>query len=213
MMKRVLLITCVLLTVITVSSNARSIKDIFLNAPDDLFAIIDKETRLDLLDYYNAGSTISIQNNLGDDTQFIKVTDDFLSIQLAESSEIEMKMLCFSKKDTIIVVNSTIKSPTPDGKLSFYTADWKPIDAKKHISIPDMKAFISIPKGSDVEIKDVLNQIDFPLISYSIDPATATITAMQNLEQYMSKEEYKRIANYLIPSIKYTLSGKKYRKE
>lgn len=210
-MKRVIFITGLLLILFSNVSNARSIRDFFVNEPHDLFALIDASTRLDLLDYYDTGRIVSSQNNLGDDTQFIKVTDDFLSIQLSESSEVEMRLLFPSKNDTIIVVNSTIKSPVEDSKLEFFDTNWNTLDTKKFITLPLIKSFISIPKEDKTPQNYILDAIDFPLISYSINPENASITASQNMEKYMSKEEYMKIAKYLIPTITYNFEGKKYK--
>ena len=53
----------------------------------------------------------------------------------------------------------------------------------------------------------VLEAIDFPIVSYTINPDKATIIARHGLSEYMSKEDYKKIKPYLQDSINYTLQG------
>ncbi|MGN0231259.1 MAG: DUF3256 family protein [Muribaculaceae bacterium] len=51
-----------------------------------------------------------------------------------------------------------------------------------------------------------------PLISYAINPDTGEITASQNLDEFLSQEEYTKIENYMIKSIRYVWTGKKYKR-
>ena len=52
--------------------------------------------------------------------------------------------------------------------------------------------------------------IEFPLISYSINPQKNTIVASNGLKEYLTTTEYNKIAPYLKNNIEFTLKGKKY---
>lgn len=189
---------------------ARTIRDFFISEPDDIFIIIDKNTRLDLLDYYDGGRIVSTQNALGDDTQLIKVSDNYLSIQLSESSTVEMQLIFPSKKDTVIVVNHIVYTPVPDSKLMFYNKDWEKLNNKKFIKEPTIESFINIESLSFKKKKDILDMVEFPLISYSINPQKNKIVASNGLKEYLTKEEYNKIAPYFKNNIEFILKGKKY---
>lgn len=211
MLKRYTYILCLFLYILSgFIIQSRTIKDFFISEPNDIFIILDKNTRLDLLDYYDGGRIVSTQNALGEDTQLIDVSNNYLSIQLSESSTVEMQLIFPSKNDTVIVVNQIIYTPVPDSKLMFFNKNWERLNNKNFIKEPTIESFIDIPSSSDKKEKDILNMIEFPLISYSINPQKNTIVVSNGLKEYLTAKEYSKISPYLKNNIEYTLKGKKY---
>ncbi len=194
--------------VLSVSVNARTIRDFFISDSSNVFELIDPNTRLDLLDYFDEGKLISTRNNLGDGTQLVSVTPNFISINTTKSSNIEMYLLT-EGKDSLIILNTTLKLPASEGKISIYNKDWEKIDTKKHFKHPKIADFIK-KTATKSQIQSINETVDFPIISYTINPANGNITATQNMAQYMSKDDYAKISPYLTDSISYQLKGKKY---
>ncbi len=211
MRKRYTYTICLFLYILSgFAVQSRTIKDFFISEPNDIFIIVDKNTRLDLLDYYDGGRIVSTQNALGDDTQLIDISNDYLSIQLSESSTVEMQLIYPSRNDTVIVVNQIIYTPVPDSKLMFFDKNWEKLNNKNFIKEPTIESFINIPSSSGKKEKDILEMIEFPLISYSINPQKNTIVASNGLKEYLTTTEYNKIAPYLKNNIEFTLKGKKY---
>lgn len=206
-MKQIVYILTSLLLCSAFNANARSIMDFFVSEQGELLSLLPKNTRMDMIDYYNAGRVIEAKNNLGEGTRFNKVTDNYISLQLTKSCTVEMMLIPVSKKDSVIIAIKTLELPAKDSEITFYDTSWQPLATKRYFKPVSMKDFIRIPKGDKTKKETVLEAIDFPIVSYTINPDKATIIARHGLSEYMSKEDYKKIKPYLQDSINYTLQG------
>lgn len=204
-MKKIIFLILGLLLCIPLNIKARTIKDLFVSEPGRLMPLLSQSTKMDMIDYLEAGRMAEVNNALGKGTHFINVTDNYMSIQMSKSSMVELLLMPISKKDSVIVAITTIALPAKDSRIEFYTTDWgKYKHNKRFIKEPTMKDFISIPKGDKTKKETILSAIDFPIIQYTINPDNHTIVARHGLEEYMSKEDYKKIKPYLQDSISYT---------
>lgn len=210
-MKRIVYILTALLLCSAFSINARSIMDFFISEQGELMSLLPKNTRMDMIDYYNAGRVIEAKNNLGEGSRFNKITDNYISLRLTKSCTIEMMLIPISKKDSVIIAIKTLDLPAKDSRITFYDTDWKPVAPKRYFKPVTMKDFITIPKGDKTKKETVLEAIDFPIISYSINPESHTIVARHGLEQYMSKEDFKKVKPYLLDSIPYIKKGNTFK--
>lgn len=204
-MKKIIFLILGLLLCMPLNIKARTIKDLFVSEPGRLMPLLSQSTKMDMIDYLEAGRMAEVNNALGKGTHFINVTDNYMSIQMSKSSTVELLLMPISKKDSVIVAITTIALPAKDSRIEFYTTDWgKYKHNKRFIKEPTMKDFISIPKGDKTKKETILSAIDFPIIQYTINPDNHTIVARHGLEEYMSKEDYKKIKPYLQDSISYT---------
>lgn len=200
---RFILIVCLLSSAVFLTE-ARTIKDFFISEPGNVLPLISQRTRMDMIDYFNAGRMADVKNNLGKSSRFNKVTDDYMSIRISGSSTVEMLLMPISKKDTVIITITTVELPAKDSRVAVYDTEWKPVETKRYFKPATMKNFVFIPKGDKTKKETVLAAIDFPIISYTIDADSRTIVARHGLEQYMSEEDFKKIKPYLRDSIPYT---------
>ena len=83
-----------------------------------------------------------------------------------------------------------------DEVVECFNTSWGKIDSKKYFKAPTMNDFIVIPKGDKTKKKTILEAIEFPIIYYSLNN-DGTITARHSLKEYMSKEDFDKIAPYL----------------
>ncbi|MDD2961568.1 MAG: DUF3256 family protein [Muribaculaceae bacterium] len=207
-------IVIVLFTITLGSLNARITNTLFSTDSAKVFSLLSPDARFDIIEYYKADSIINMDNRLGGQSKLIKVADDFLAIKMTDVSTIEMWISDTTEmKSDVVVVNKTLLTPVPDGSLSFFNNDWKELDSKKYIQPITIADFIRIPKDSKKKINDIVDLIDLPFISFSISPDNGDIIASQNLEKYLSKEDYAKLKPFLIDSIKLKWTGKKYKKE
>lgn len=206
------IIAIILLLGTAFTVNARTIKDLFVAEPGEVFPLLSQRSRLDMVDYLNAGRMVEVDNNLAHGTRFNKVTDTYMSVRVSGSSMVELLLMPISKKDSVIVAVTTVELPAKDSRIAFYNTKWEQLDSKSFMPAITMQDFIAIPKGDKTKKETILDAIEFPIISYSIDPESRVITARQGLKDYMSKEDYDRIAPYLTDTITLTPKGKKYTK-
>lgn len=212
MKHRIFTILCLLFCVM-IGVNARTIKDFFVSEPGNVLPLLSQSKKMDMVDYLSVGRKIEVENALGVGSHINDATDDYISIQVSESSCVELLLLCGAKNDSVIVAVTTVNLPAKDSRVEFYDTRWNRLDAVKHFKAPVMKDFVSIPKGDKKKVSEVLNAVPMSLIYYSIDPATRNLVARHSLKDFMTKEEYEKIAPYLCDSVTYRPKGTKFIKK
>ena len=209
MKNRLFSIVCLLLCVIS-ALEARTITDFFVSEPGNLFPLLTNSKKMDLVDYLAAGRMVEIDNTMGTGTHLTAASDDYLGIQVSGSSAVEMLMFPVSKNDTVIMAITTVALPAKDSRIEFFDTKWNRLDSKKFIKEPTMNDFVVIPKGDKTKKETVLEAIDFPIICYSFDKESNSVIACQSLKDFMAKDEYEKIAPYLLDSLSFQLKGSKF---
>ena len=197
-------------------AEAKTIRELFADEPDDIFILLPKSTRLDMLDYFDVGKMVKMENSLSSGkkvSRLLKVTDSSIDVAVTQSSQVSMTLLTSAKADSVIAVVQTYQVPYFDSQISFYDVDWNKLNTSKYFDAPTVKSFI-LPGTDKKIVNDILQSVKFALISYSIEQADngdVTLTASLNLEGVMVKEDYDRIKDYLSKTIVYRLSNLKFK--
>ncbi len=197
-------------------AEAKTIRELFADEPDDIFILLPKSTRLDMLDYFDVGKMVKVENSLSSGkkvSRLLKVTDSSIDVAVTQSSQVSMTLLTSAKADSVIAVVQTYQVPYFDSQISFYDVDWNKLNTSKYFDAPTVKSFI-LPGTDKKIVNDILQSVKFSLISYSIEQADngdVTLTASLNLEGVMVKEDYDRIKDYLSKTIVYRLSNLKFK--
>ncbi len=175
---------------------ARTIRDFFLSESGDVLKALPTSKRADMLAYYDVDRLMPTETNFGESATLEKVTADYISLTTSSSSDVQMKMLT-SGRDTMLLVVNTVKMPARDSRVRLFDKNWREMNPSKAIKLAKMEDFVTIPKGSKLKKEDILGQIRFPIISYTIDSVSCRVTAHQELKDFMSKDEYAKIEPYL----------------
>ena len=197
-------------------AEAKTIRELFADEPDDIFILLPKSTRLDMLDYFDVGKMVKVENSLSSGkkvSRLLKVTDSSIDVAVTQSSQVSMTLLTSAKADSVIAVVQTYQVPYFDSQISFYDVDWNKLNTSKYFDAPTVKSFI-LPGTDKKIVNDILQSVKFSLISYSIEQADngdVTLTGSLNLEGVMVKEDYDRIKDYLSKTIVYRLSNLKFK--
>lgn len=197
-------------------AEAKTIRELFADEPDDIFILLPKSTRLDMLDYFDVGKMVKVENSLSSGkkvSRLFKVTDSSIDVAVTQSSQVSMTLLTSAKADSVIAVVQTYQVPYFDSQISFYDVDWNKLNTSKYFDAPTVKSFI-LPGTDKKIVNDILQSVKFSLISYNIEQADngdVTLTASLNLEGVMVKEDYDRIKDYLSKTIVYRLSNLKFK--
>lgn len=197
-------------------AEAKTIRELFADEPDDIFILLPKSTRLDMLDYFDVGKMVKVENSLSSGkkvSRLLKVTDSSIDVAVTQSSQVSMTLLTSAKADSVIAVVQTYQVPYFDSQISFYDVDWNKLNTSKYFDAPTVKSFI-LPGTDKKIVNDILQSVKFALISYSIEQADngdVTLTASLNLEGVMVKEDYDRIKDFLSKTIVYRLSNLKFK--
>ena len=197
-------------------AEAKTIRELFADEPDDIFILLPKSTRLDMLDYFDVGKMVKVENSLSSGkkvSRLLKVTDSSIDVAVTQSSQVSMTLLTSAKADSVIAVVQTYQVPYFDSQISFYDVEWNKLNTSKYFDAPTVKSFI-LPGTDKKIVNDILQSVKFSLISYSIEQADngdVTLTASLNLEGVMVKEDYDRIKDFLSKTIVYRLSNLKFK--
>ena len=135
---------------------AQSLKDLFLQMPTEVCPVLTEYNRLELVDNQKNGKEMSTRNAFQTVSKMSALTDDYAHLSVSDSSEKVMKLLTKNDGTKIIMVISTVFCDSiPDSSVSFYSTEWKPLDATAYISNPTSDEFRHIvldPKTNTLTI-------------------------------------------------------------
>lgn len=207
-MRRFWSIVLVVMALVPIAAPARTIADFFATEPGNIFTLLTRTYRMDMVDYYKSGQTAALPNNLAGVAQLLEMDSTYLKIQTSPSRTVEMLMRK-AGKDTVITVIETVMTPVPDSRLTQWNVHWQRFTSDRIFTKPGIDDFI-VGKMSRELRDDLQDAMIFPLIQLSFTGANHdTIVATHGLEQFLVPSEYKRFAPYLKPSLSYRFNGLK----
>ena len=207
-MKHLLSILCLSLALLPLTGMARTISDFFASEPGNIFPLLTRTGRLDMVDYYNSGKTVAIANNLEGESSLLQLDSAYLKVQTSKNRIVEMRMRT-AGKDTVITVIETVMTPVPDSRLTQWNVHWQRFTSDKLFAMPGIDDFIIRKMPHDLRA-DLQDAMIFPLIQLTFKgEGHDIIEATHGLEQFLAKEEYQRYSSYLKPSISYRFNGLK----
>lgn len=208
-MKRLFSIFLLSVALLPLTGEARTIADFFGSEPGNIFPLLTRTNRLDMVDYYNSGQKVAQLNNLAGTSQLIELDNDYLKVQTSPSRTVEMRLLVTGKHDTTIVVIETVMTQVPDSRLTLWNEKWQMLRTDRHFKMPTLDDFIVRKMSSDLRA-DLRDVTIFPLIQLAFSGQKHDeIVASHGLEQFLAPVEYRRFADYLKPTITYRFSGTK----
>ena len=190
---------------------SRVIADLFGTEPGNIFPLLTSTARLDMVDYYNSGQQVSILNNLEGESRLLELDSAYLKLKSSANKVVEMRMRTVGK-DTVITVIETVMTPVPDSRLTQWNSHWQRFTSDRLFSLPKIDDFIVKKMPGELRA-DLQDAMIFPLIQLTFKGENHdTIEASHGLEQFLAPSEYKRFADYLMPSISYRYNGLKIKR-
>lgn len=126
-------------------SYGQSLKDLFLNMPQQLCPSLSEYNRLEIVDNQKNGKPMQTRNLFKTISEMKALTNQYAHLVISQNSEKEMMLLTKNDSTQIIMIISTILSDSiADSSVSFYTTDWQPIQASNHIDEPTSDDFRKI---------------------------------------------------------------------
>ena len=207
-MKRLYSILVLSLALLPSALGARTVADMFASEPGNIFTLLTRTHRLDMVDYFKSGQAVAVPNNLAGEAKLIELDSTYLKVQTSSSRVVEMLMRK-AGKDTVITVIETVMTPVPDSRLTQWNVHWQRYTSDRIFTKPGIDDFIvgKMPKDLRLDLQDAMI---FPLIQLTFKGDNHdVIEATHSLEQFLAPSEYKRFAPYLKPSIRYRFNGLK----
>ena len=127
------------------TTQAQSLKDIFLQMPTEVCPALSEYNRLELVDNQKNGKEMRTKNVFQTYSTMKVLTKDYAQLSVSDSSEKVLKLLKKSDGTKIIMVISTVFCDSiPDSSVSFYSTEWEPLNATDYISEPTSDKFRKI---------------------------------------------------------------------
>lgn len=184
-----------------------SAADLFTSAPQNVFPLLDQNTRLDMVDYYKNGMSTPSQNSLDGRSLITEMTPASLTVKMTDSSAMQIVELK-GPKGSVVALISTVATPGLDSNIKFFDSDWKPLPTESYFVKPGWKEWLTDSGRQNQD--EVTMQVPFMLASYRIDPESGTLTLTNNLSHFLDKALYDDLSTYLRPQLVYLWNGKNY---
>lgn len=187
-------------------SNAQGVDALFASAPKEVLPLIDRTSRLDMLDLYNGHLEAKTENIYGGQSEMICKTRDYIKVRCSESSFWQMKLLP-AGHDTLIVCVHTLLMPEAASTISFYRHDWHV--QKREMPRIEFSQFVQANSGLSVYRKQALmEQMRVQNYLAALSDSTTDLTISLDLSslQVADREDAQR----LFHPITYKWIGGKY---
>jgi hypothetical protein len=207
-MRRFLTFLVLSVALMPLTGEARSIAELFAMEPGNIFPLLTRTARLDMVDYYNSGQMVAVPNNLAGESRLLELDSAYLKVQTSDSRVVEM-LVRKAGKDTVITVIETVMTPVPDSRLTQWNAHWQQFTSDKLFKKPAIDDFMvkKMPQELRAELQAVMA---FPLVQLAFTGENhSAIEATHGLDRFLTREEYKRFAGYFKPSISFGFNGLK----
>ncbi len=132
-------------------SSARTMRDFLVTEPGSVFLSISVGTRMDMIDYYDAGRIEWLTGLTGGEASLQVLTDDYCRVQTSAVRTVEARLLT-TRCDTAILVIETVGLPIADSRVTCYDSAWKPIDIKRVMKYPRNDDWFK--PGTDASTRD-----------------------------------------------------------
>ena len=177
----------------------------FADAPKTVFPLLDRNVRLDMVDYFNGGLSTASTNALQGKSRITALTPTDMKIAMTDASSYQLSLLP-ANNDTIIALIQTVATPAHDSHITFYSRSWAQL-GDNLFSAPSLSDWMT--PAAKKSGADVSAMIPFMLAEYTYDPDSRTLTLKNNLSEFLSPDVYSLIGAYLLPSMTYRWDGKR----
>ncbi|MCM1517220.1 MAG: DUF3256 family protein [Pseudoflavonifractor sp.] len=199
----ILLLSAMLLTVMSASAQLTASRA-FATAPASQFPLLDNTTRLDMIDYFNSGSSTASTNQLRGSSRITALSPESLTFKMTDASTYQIAVLP-AGKDSLITVIETVAMPARDSRMSFYGRDWTPARAVL-FTAPSLRDWLTEAGRAQADMIEAM--VPFLIVSYEYDPSTRVLTLTNNLSSFISPDDLS-VSEYFHPVLQFRWDGKR----
>lgn len=183
---------------------------VFADLPVSVLDMLDRSTRLDMLDYAAVDSVYAAPNLLEGYSRLTKLTPTYARVELTDVSTLQIKLLPSKKYGDVIMVLYTVGSPTQasDTGIQFFDPQFRELKLSDCFRRPEVKDFFDVPKDSGHTLKELEAMIPFPNFKIEASPDADTAEVTLSLGSTVDLDDLALLQTYLRPSLTYTWSGR-----
>lgn len=193
------------------SVGAQEAKTVFVNIPDSLCPLLSSVNRADCIDFIESKMKAQVTNRFGGKSEMTELSPDYVSMQMSDASNWQMKLLPLNDTTKVVCAVSTVCAPACDSHIRFYTTDWKELPTTDFLpSVPQMNDFFTSSDSTDYDFIDARLQADMTLMQAELSKENGTLTFTLTTPEYMEKETAEKLKPFLRRSIVYTWKDGKF---
>lgn len=216
MRKCLFLLSTIFIGALQSSAQHTVMRDVFSQMPDTLLPYMSHNNRLDLIDFAESGMEADVINSFDEHVKLIKLTSNYLKLELSKASSVEMKLLPTEDllpdtTKTIICLVYSFGEKTPFSNIKFYTSKWLPLSIENPITAHSDKLIVK-PDTMGVELFDELRDYLMPLyVSASLSEANDVITMKAAPQSTVPIDNKSKCLNSIIKQISIEWDGKTFK--
>lgn len=185
----------------------RSASDFFCSAPVEIVSGLPEISRLDMIDYFNSGSSVKSDNRLGQKVGLTALKDELIAWQDDDSVTMAMAVLPL-KNDTLLMIVRTVVTPLPDSEIMFYDASWQPA-AQNVFVAPTLKDWLSVRDKNTVANAE--ETLPFMLVTAVYDPDDKLLVLTNRTSDYFVESDTPEAVGLLKKELRYRWTGSSFR--
>ena len=188
------------LLLLTFTIQAQDLNSLFIAMPDTLSPLLTTVNRQDFGDFLQSGMKAQVKNRFLQTSEMMKLTDDYLELQLTSVSRLEMRLLGVDDSTRVICVAKTYQGPVSDTELTFYSTEWEKLPTMQYIQLPQKDDFfiktVAEEKRDSLEL--LKKQADMYLVKAQLAEKEETLTFTYTVPDYMEKESAAALRKFLL---------------
>ena len=192
-MKKLLLIMLAFLPLVVKAGKAEtpdtiSARRAFVEMPTTVLDILSPDTRLDMLDYFDADREYVATNDLRGESRLLTLTPDYAEVNVTPVSTLQIKVLPLKNKSQVVMAIYTVGEAggASESDVYFFDSKMQPVAKEKFFKEPGLADFFDL-KGSSLKAKDLDRYIPFHSVVYRLNPDN-TLTATLAIDDILPIE-------------------------
>ncbi len=121
---------------------------LLVNLPQHILPLLNRNARLDLVDYFNAGAKAVAENIHSGESELEALSENYLRIKVTSVSRFEVIRLVDT--DTTFLTIETLLSPFKTSRIQRYNAAWG-LDSAAHFNNFALESFWAAPDSISAE--------------------------------------------------------------
>lgn len=195
-----------------------TLRHVFTDLEAPAFDLLSRASRLDMVDYAEAGQPHKALNEMYGLSEVTSWSDSCISLDLTPVSRAQLFLLPAGKKGSLAALVYTVDAGGADSQISFYDSRLRQLSGKKYFTPPGLRDFISSQWRGDREVTRVVAEtLPFMALGYVYEPSDRCLTVTLSISGIVSDEDYDRVRKYLVtdeaeglPSLVYRWDGARF---
>lgn len=209
-MKKVFLL--LLAVVLSVSADAKSLRELWVSMPDSLLPTLNQNLRLELIDLVDMKVKPEVRNLLGEDCQLDTLTSDFLEFSASSHSKVQMRLLPQVSGDSTLCVIQKFSAPASESVVRFFDGQWNELSDKNYLpsDITQLSKYLKAKPDtlSESDYRGLVSLIEPFMVSAEFAGLTDSLVFSVSLP-LVSNEEKTKI-NAILLQRKFKWEGNKF---